>query len=216
MKINKIISLLIIFIFGSICAFAQIDLKDNDVLQIRKIRTCNNKIIIGNKSLGVLDKFKASDIIKWSPNCTGQYIKVCNMRTKMEITIGQEDLSVTHTNSVSSYIRERYMYDKGQTINDFADILEKDPRQMYDNSLRIFCPLTLYKTNHYFLLTQIPGGNSVFWQYDDETNELYVSLDYLTKNGIFAEHNTILTFSVSYVSDNDFIPLTNKLEIHIY
>lgn len=215
MKINKIISFLIIFLFGCICASAKVDFKEDDVLQIRKIHTCNNKIIIGGKNLGLLDKFNASDIIKWSPNCTGQYIKVYNMRTKMEISISPEDFRDTKSNSAYSYIRERYMYDKGQIIKDFGVILEKYPWYMYNNSLRIICPLLLDDT-HYVILTQIPVGNSIYSQYDNETNELYISFDYLTKNGISAEHNTILTFSVSYVSDNDFIPLTNKLEIHIY
>lgn len=215
MKINKIVSLLIVMILGSICAQAQIDLKDDDTLQIRKIYTLNNKIIIGGKTLGVLGKFKAADIIKWSPNCTGQYIKVCNMRTKREIIIGQEDLHVTNTNSVSAFFRERYMYDKGQITNSFANSLENAPWHMYDNSLRIFCPLRLDGT-HYIQFTQIPGGISVNSQYDDETNELYISLDYLKENGISAERSSTLILKVSYIFDDSILPLTNKLEIRIF
>lgn len=191
------------------------DVLPSDIFKIEFVNTPNGKIIIGNKSYFKGDRISASSHIKWeNPN---HYIEVTNTRNGNPYTISGHSYKDVKESSLNNYIRVKYTADKGgadfeKLIKTNGKFLSRYTWDIIQDELKI--PLNLLlDDNHGIIFFSIPDNIQFVADYDDETNEIIITSEILSKNGIDPKQIGKYVFHVEYEYDGQRKALTDEFRM---
>lgn len=185
-----------------------------DMLRIEILGTKSGTIKIGNATYKSKQKFCANEVIHWTSE--KEYMQVNNTRTGLSYNLPAKAFLKAGPNT-TPYILLHHTYSKAgiSQLKMMGDSVLGKRHYMVNNDLRIFSSLPL-NDSCYYVVKAIPGNKEAALQYDDETNELYISQSYLKDSlGVcLDEKNNTVRLHVEYVENNNVIyPLTDSFLI---
>lgn len=186
-----------------------IDIKEGDYLRIEFIGTSSKEVLINSVNRSIGFEFPAIHKVTLK---NGEYIKVRNKRTGAPFYICNDDFEKTHTNTAYAFILERYPRGKGG-ISNFTNTLEIYPWHMINDTIIIYCSMTLDE-NHGIILRTIPGDIELTpVPFLPETNELVFSKHFFIENNIIIDDGNDHVFHVEYWDSDKPHAITDKFII---
>jgi hypothetical protein len=192
------------------------NISEKDTLKIEYIDP-KGVVSIGGKKLKIGNTFLAGEKIAWATYDT-QAIKTRNLRTGEIIRFCSSGFSrYTAQNLVQWYIQYHRTFDKGSSsqIEKMSEQLAQ-PHYIIDDTLFINSSLEQNASDKFYIARIIspecPNVDPFPFPFDDETNEIVITSNYLSDLGIDPTDGPI-TLAVSYWCQRQEIPLTNKMII---
>lgn len=205
---------LLMLILTSVSTCCQINgdyIRKSDMLRIEELGTSNKTIKIGDRYYTAKQKFRADETIHWSN--ANEYLQVNNTRTGLSYNLPAKVFLNLGPNTTAYIVLHKTT---GKSANSQLSLMKnvfEETYYMINNELRIHSVIPMTKTK-YFVAKPIPGNNEFPLQYDDETNEIYISKSYLAKNKVYInENNNRIRFHVEYYENGKTFPITDNFII---
>lgn len=182
-------------------------MRENDKLVLTIVKTKSGYIEVGpsHEKKEVGDFIIANQQIHWSNQ--SQAIKLRSIRTKIEYEFCAKEFNDGAKNLYSRFVRRNHSDHKG--TNDMMEVLGHIWYMM--NDIRIVSSLK-QNNNCFYTAKTIPGDKEFVLQYDDETNEIFISKKYLRDQGVNVNTPQI-RLHIEYYKGGKSFPITDNMII---